>query len=166
MRRTGHEESQDRKPTFRRPVLAFSDLWSCAATQAGRSPLAAPSESLHPLRVCTLPAGQITSMITLLLYNRSTSRFRSIPFRRLCRPFLNGKGSGKEWVIDKSLLDFSLLTYIYILLRWIFRRRFFRQRKCQQRQKRARHVCSCLALYRPYRAEAGVIIQTSKVVNR
>ena len=66
----------------------------------------------------------------------------------------------------------SLLpAYIYILLRWIFRRRFFRcriirRRKCQQRQKRARHVYSCLALYHPYRAEAGVIVQTSKVVNR
>jgi len=98
----------------------------------------------------------------------------SVPFlsggSAACSP-REGERIGKEWVIDKSLLVFSLLTYIFILLRWITRRRFFRQRiiqrrKCQQRRKRGKAHQSCLALCRFYRAEAGVVVQTSKVVNR
>ena len=53
----------------------------------------------------------------------------SLPFRRLCRPFPRegaGERIGKEWVIDKSLLDFSLFTYIFILLCRIYLHRIFR----------------------------------------
>ena len=47
---------------------------------------------------------------------------------------------GKEWVIDKSLLDFvfSYLYLYFIALDFptsVFRCRIIRQRKCQQRQK-------------------------------
>ena len=59
------QRSQDGRPTPRRSHPgSFCDLQSCAVTQEGCGPLAAPAESVHPLRVCTLPAGQITSMIT------------------------------------------------------------------------------------------------------
>ncbi len=80
----------------------------------------APAETVHPLRVCTVSAGQITSTITpaaiwpLCFF----LPVLSIPFRRLCRPFLNGRGKGKdrkgmEWIIDKSLLDF-IFSYLYL----------------------------------------------------
>ena len=37
-----------------------------------------------------------------------------------------GERIGKEWVIDKSLIDFSVFTYIFILLRRIYLHRIFR----------------------------------------
>ena len=44
-----------------------------------------------------------------------------------------GERIGKEWVIDKSLLDFSLFTYIFILLRWIIQHRGFQHWIFQRR---------------------------------
>ena len=82
------------------PALLSWPMLNCETVLSHKrpcGPLVAPAETIHPLRVCTLPAGQITPMIPpLLLFNLPVSRFRSIPFRRLCRPFLNGKGSGKD----------------------------------------------------------------------
>ena len=78
---------------------------------------------------------------------------------------------GKEWVIDKSLLDF-IFSYLYlysIVLDFptsVFPLSDYPTSEMPTTAKRARHVYLCLALYHPYRAEAGVIIQTSKVVNR
>ena len=82
-----------------------------------------------------------------------------------------GERIGKEWVIDKSLLDFifSYLYLYFIVLDFptsVFPLSDYPTTEMPTTSKRARHVYLCLALYRPYRAEAGVIIQTSKVVNR
>ena len=44
-----------------------------------------------------------------------------------------GERIGKEWVIDKSLIDFSVFTYIFILLHRIYLRRIFRQRFSRHR---------------------------------
>ena len=78
---------------------------------------------------------------------------------------------GKEWVIDKSLLDF-IFSYLYLYFialdfpTSVFPLSGYPTTEMPTTAKRARHVYLCLALYRPYRAEAGVIVQTSKVVNR
>lgn len=114
-------------------------------------PLVAPAGTVHLLRVCTVPAGQITATITPAAIR---SLCFPLPFHSLLAalppvPQREGQGKGKGWVIDKSWLILSLVTYIYILLRWIFRRRFSRQRiirrrKCQQRQKgKARLFVPC-----------------------
>ena len=49
-----------------------------------------------------------------------------------------GERIGKEWVIDKSLLDFSLFTYIFILLRRIYLHTIFQHRfsRCRFFQRR------------------------------
>ncbi len=36
-----------------------------------------------------------------------------------------GERIGKEWVIDKSLIDFSVFTYIFILLHRIYLRKLY-----------------------------------------
>ncbi len=105
------------------PALLFWLLLGCETMLLHKravGPLVAPAETVHPLRVCTVSAGQITSTITpaaiwpLCFF----LPVLSIPFRRLCRPFLNGRGKGKdrkgmEWIIDKSLLDF-IFSYLYL----------------------------------------------------
>ena len=114
------------------PALLFGLLLGCETVLSHKracGPLVAPAETVHPLRVCTISAGQITSMITPAAIWPLCFRFHSIPFRRLCRPFPRegaGERIGKEWVIDKSLLDFSLFTYIFILLCRIYLHRIFR----------------------------------------
>ena len=160
---------------FGAPILAFSDLRNCAATQEGRGPLAAPSGSVHPLCVCTLPRGSDNGHDNPCCY-MTAPLLASVPVLSGGSAACSTKGGGgerigMEWVFDKSFLDFSLYTYIFILLRWIIRRRFSRQRiirrrKRQQRCKAGKAHQSCLARCRFYRAEAGIIVQTSKVVNR
>ena len=102
--------------------------------------------------------------------------FASVPFPSggfaACPPREGvGERIGKEWVIDKSLLDFifSYLYLYFIVLDFptsVFPLSDYPTTEMPTTAKRARHVYLCLALYRPYRAEAGVIVQTSKVVNR
>ena len=82
-----------------------------------------------------------------------------------------GERIGMEWVINKSLLDFSLLTYClyFIALDYplsVFPTTDNPTTEMPTTAKGQGTVYLCLALYRPYRAEAGIIVQTSKVVNR
>ena len=58
-------------------------------------PLVTPAETAHPLRVCAVSVGQIMFTIPLLRFDLSAFRFRSIPFRRLCRLSSKGGGRGK-----------------------------------------------------------------------
>ena len=157
------------------PVPASAGLWNCTVTQEGPGPLATPAETVHPLRVCTLPVGQITPMIPPCCYLISLC-LASVPFLSggFAARSSTGKVAeriGKEWVIDKSLLDFifSYLYLYFIVLDFptsVFPLSDYPTTEMPTTSKRARHVYLCLALYRPYRAEAGVIVQTAKVVNK
>ena len=69
-----------------------------------------------------------------------------------------GERIGTEWVFDKSFLDFSLYTYILYL--------YFIALDFPTTVQRGQGTSISLALCRFYRAEAGIIVQTSKVVNR
>lgn len=64
MRRNNNKKARTGGRNPGAPILAFFDLRNGAVTQEGRGPLAAPVESVHPLRVCTLSTGQITAMTT------------------------------------------------------------------------------------------------------
>ena len=135
----------------------------------------------HPLETYTRFAS--VRFQRIIITSPDYPRCYSASLRSASVPFLSGgsaacstKGgvgerTGTEWVFDKSFLDFSYYTYIFILLRWIFRRRFSRQRiirrwENQQRRKDGKAHQSCLAICRFYRAEADVIVLTSKVVNK
>ena len=68
---------------------------------------------------------------------------------------------GKEWVIDKSLLDFifSYLYLYFIVLDFptsVFPLSDYPTTEMLTTAKRTRHVYLCLALYRPYRAPAEI----------
>ena len=128
------------------PALLFGLLLGCETVLSHKracGPLVAPAETVHPLRVCTVSAGQIMFKITPRYL--TSLLFASVPFPSggfaACPPREGvGERIGKEWVIDKSLLDFvfSYLYLYFIALDFptsVFRCRIIRQRKCQQRQK-------------------------------
>ena len=140
MRRDGLKKVRAGDQLSIAPVLVSAGLQTMLSHKRAIGPLVAPAETVHPLRVCTVSAGQITALITPVAIRPLSVPFPSGGFA--ARSSMGGvwERIGREWVIYRFLLDFSLLNYIYILLRWIFRRRFFRcriirRRKCQQRQK-------------------------------
>ena len=134
------QRSQGGRPTFRRPCPGF--CWTvklCCHTRGPRPSCdtrrnRTPASRLYGFcgsdNVHDNPCYDLTSLL-----------FASVPFPSggfaACPP-REGERVGKEWVIDKSLLDFSVFTSIFILLRriclhrffqhWISRRRLFQRR--------------------------------------
>lgn len=123
------QRSQDGRPTPRRSCPGFfcsaklcchargprpscGTRWKC--TPASRLYASSGSENGHDNPCCYMTA--------LLL--------ASVPFlsggSAACPPREGvGERIGKEWVIDKSLIDFSVFTYIFILLHRIYLRKLY-----------------------------------------
>ena len=78
------------------PALASADLRNCAVTQEALGPLVAPAETVHPLRVCTVSAGQITATITpaAIWPPCFPLPFHSLP--AALPPIPKGRGRGKD----------------------------------------------------------------------
>lgn len=175
MRRNRHGNARAGGQRPGTPVLASAGLWNCTVTQEGLRPSCGTRWKRTPALRLYASSGSDNAPDNPCCYFASLPPpfvpFPSDGFAACSTKGGVGERIEMEWVFDKSFLDFSLYTYIFILLRWIIRRRFSRQRiirrrKRQQRCKAGKAHQSCLARCRFYRAEAGIIVQTSKVVNR
>ena len=129
------QRSQGGRPTFRRPCPGF--CWTvklCCHTRGPQPSCDTRRNSTPALRLYCFCGSDnrhdnpCCYLISLL--------FASVPFlsggSAAC-PLREGERIGKEWVIDKSLLDFSLFTYIFILLCRIYLHRIFQHRFSRRR---------------------------------
>lgn len=124
------QKSQDRRPILRHSCPGFCWTISCAVTQEGLRPSCGTRKNRTPAprlygfcgsdNIDDNPCCYLASLLPA-----------SVPFPSggfAARSPRKGVGEriGKEWVIDKSLINFSVFTYIFILLRRIYLHRIFR----------------------------------------
>lgn len=143
MRRTGQEESQDRRPT---PWCFCPGLFWCmklCCHARGLRPSCGTLWKRTPASRLYASRGSGSEHDNPCCY--MTAQFlASVPFLSggptACPPSEKvGERIGKEWVIDRSLFEKSLIyLIIFIILRWIIQRRvfqhwIFRQRFFQRR---------------------------------
>ena len=165
MRRNGRKKVRAGGRHSGAPVLASVELWNCAVTQEALRPSCGTRRNRTPASRLYGFCGSDNSHDNPCCYLTSLL-LPSVPFPSgsfAAHPPREGvwERVGKEWVIDKSLLDF-VFSYLYLY----FIASDYPTTEMPTTEKRARHVYLCLALYHPYRTEAGVIVLTSKVVNR
>ena len=157
------------------PVLASAGLWNCTVTQEGLRPSCGTRWKRTPASRLYASSGSDNDPDNPCCYFASlplpSVQFPSDGFAARSPRKRGGESIGKEWVIDWSLLDFvfSYLYLYFIALDFptsVFPTTDNPTTEMPTTAKGQGTVYLCLALYRPYRAEAGIIVQTSKVVNR